>query len=688
MMFEAKRFSAPEGNGNGCRMKLEVSRGGSGMGKLWIGIVGVALAGALLVSGCGYKENNGTQRDNIMPKVFVTNFPPASDSRILTIDTTWDASHTRVTHIDTTYDFNTVTDTIVYLANPRIYWYGTDEDGRVDAFEYAVIPTDSLVPHPSGMPIVRNSSGVVDPLRFQGNSASAKAAADSLDWTELLPPNVVQSATVFLFADIDTSVAIDQFLFVRAIDNLGLRSEIEFARYSRQNHPPESYIDLDTIEIIQPNFSSQRVVRSRKYFSLPQSTVKYPGITIGWSGSDSLDFPDEQPPFEFNWVLYGPYPDKTSALPDSSKLIRTNDNLGTPRIEWTGEDRHTFFNLRSGWYVFEVRARDDAFVSDPTPAIARFQVVEPSFVKNYLLMDATNWTNGALLNAGSYNFRDIRQDSLTADTIRAFYEELFSNQGYSFVRPNDLWYRQTNECPDCYSPLPDRDVIGTYKAVIVYDEDMQIPLDRDNGNKEYETVLSEYMNVGGRVIVIGRNLFARSVTGWEPTASPIEATFTPADWAWSYFGLSRMFFPGHLGATLAAPVDLADFTSTIALDPSYPPVAVDTIYTLKLSQLPTCCPDSLDRDGDGVENWRYIPDVNWIGIDRNRGAEGFYQFNSYTPNTSPSQGRICGARFEFFDQIISRPTYRTAIMTFPLSLMKRGANQRAMVKELLDYILQ
>lgn len=674
---------------NGRRVRFGVNRGGSEMVKVWIRSAGVGVACALLATGCGYKDNKGDQRDNIKPKVFVTNYPPASDSRILRIDTTWDGTGTRVVKIDTTYDYDIITDTIIYLANPRIYWYGTDEDGRVDAFEYAVIPTDSLATHPAGMPTVRNVAGTVDPLRFVGSTALAKAAADSLDWIELLPPSdPVQYATVFLFADIDTSVALDQFLFVRAIDNLGLRSEIEFARYSRQNHPPESYIDLDTIEIIQPNFSSDRVVRSRKYFSLPQSTKTYPGIDIGWSGSDSLDFPDEQPAFEFNWVLYGPYPDKNSALPDSSKLIRTNDNLATPRIEWTDLEQHTFFNLRSGWYVFEVRARDDAFVSDPVPAIARFQVVEPSFVKDYLLMDATNWTNGALLNAGSYNFRDPRPDSLTPDTLRAHYEALFTNQGYAFVKPNDLWYRQTDKCPDCYSPLPDRDVIGTYKAVVVYDEDMQIPLDRDNPNKEYESVLSEYMNVGGRVILIGRDLFARSVTGWEPTAPPIEATFTPADWAFNYFGLSRMFFPGHLGATLSAPVDLADFTSTIALDPSYPAVFVDTILTLKLSQLPTSCPACLDRDGDGLENWRYIPDVNWIGIDRNRGTAGFYQFNSYLPNTSPSQGRICGARFEFFDFIINRRTFRTAVMTFPLSVMKRGPEQRAMVKELLDYILQ
>jgi hypothetical protein len=490
-----------------------------------------------------------------------------------------------------------------------------------------------------------------------------------------------------MFADIDTSVAIDQFLFVRAIDNLGLRSDIEYARYSRQNHPPETYIRLDTIEIIQPNFNSPEEVRSRKYYSLPQSTATYPGITIGWSGTDSTDFPDEQPAFEFNWVLFGPYPDKNSALPDSSKIVRTNDNLSTPRLEWTDQDRNTFFNLRSGWYVFWVRARDDAFVADPQPAIARFQVVEPSFDKEFLLLDATNWTNGSLLNAGSYNFRDPRLDSLTPDTLRALYESLFSGHGYAFNKATDTWYRQMSESPDAYRALPDRDILARYKALIVYDEDMQIPLDRDNNIREYSSVLGEYLNVGGRVVLIGRNLFASSVTGWAPTGGPQEATLTGADFGYIYFGVTRMYFPSHLFYAQGRLSDTADFFNVIPLDPRFPVVAVDTFYTLLLSQLPI--PGLVDRDGDGNANWLWIPDVNWIGIDRTRGAIGFYQFNSVYPNTSPSQGRIVGARYEFFDPLLGRNTFRSAIITFPLSLLKRGdGNLRAMAGAVLDYILE
>jgi len=654
---------------------------------IWITCGGIALLLAALVTGCGYLKNKGTPRDNIKPRVFITNVPPSSDSEILSIDTVFadPVLRTGILSIDTTYDYNTVVDTIIYLANPRIYWFGTDEDGRVDAFEYAVVPTDSLRPHPVGLSVVRDNTGLVNPQRF----VMTPAAADSLDWIELLPGqvDVVNSAAVFLFADIDTSVAIDQFLFVRAIDNLGLRSEIEYARYSRQNHPPETYIRLDTIEIIQPNFSSPKEVRSRKYYSLPQSTATYPGITIGWSGTDSTDFPDEQPAFEFNWVLFGPYPDQNSALPDSAKIVRTNDNLATPRLEWTEQERNTFFNLRSGWYVFWVRARDDAFVADPQPAIARFQVVEPAFDKEFLLMDATNWTNGNRLNAGSYFFREARGDSLAPDTLRALYESLFSGHGYPFSKATDAWYRQMPDSSDAYRALPDRDILARYKALVVYDEDMQVPLDLDNNIREFSSVLGEYMNVGGRVVLIGRNLFASSVTGWVPTGGPQEATLTGADFGYIYFGVTRMFFPSHLAYAQAGHTDTADFLNVIPLDPRFPVVATDTFLTLKLSQLPIS--GLKDRDGDGFENWLWIPDVNWIGIDRTRGAIGFYQFNSVYPNTSPSQGRIVGARYEFFDPLLGRNTFRSAIITFPLSVLKRGdGNLRVMARTVLDYILE
>jgi hypothetical protein len=40
------------------------------------------------------------------------------------------------------------------------------------------------------------------------------------------------------------------------------------------------------------------------------------------------------------------------------------------------------------------------------------------------------------------------------------------------------------------------------------------------------------------------------------------------------------------------------------------------------------------------------------------------------------------------DPVLGRATFRSAIVTIPLSPLKQNNNLRAMVKELLDYILE
>lgn len=661
--------------------------------KVWLTVSIAMILTMVFASGCGFMDTTGESRPNIKPKVFIANVPLSSQNLA---DTSLDTAGNIV--IDTLFD--SVVATATYFANPQIYWYGTDEDGRVDAYEYSVIPTDSLDPHPVGLQVVRDS-GTVNPRRFATNDSLQKL----LDWVYVEAPN----ATVGLYADIDTTVAIDQFLFVRAIDNLGLRSDIRYARYSRKNHPPDSYIQLDTVETIRLK-GSPNVVRGRKYYSLPQSTETYPGITIGWSGSDSLDYPEEQPAFDYNWALYGPYDTKEeAAIPDSSRMVRTNDNPNTLKLEWTTSDRHTFFNLRTGWYLFSVRSRDDAFVADPTPALGRFEVVEPSFDKPYLLMDASNYWEGFQTNSAAINFKTRAPGSLpalTPDSIHNFYYELFANQGWAFTRL-DVWKRTAhfdspNSLPE-QTLLPDRDVLGRYKAVIVVEFDEHSPLDKDvTGGPQFEPALSDYLNVGGRVVLIGRNLFGPDVTNWSSLSPPQEVTFSAIDFPFKYFGVTRMYFPGQFSTTYDSNpnwVLITDFVGALPIDPNFPRIDADTSTPYMIWDAGAITPQDtivvhgrsnvLTRIGiEGSPFWQLPPDVNWIGIDRTRGAVGFYQYDSRDPNTSPSQGRICGARFEYFDPILGQPTYRTAVLTFELWTMEHGDNLRRLAHELLSYILE
>jgi hypothetical protein len=463
---------------------------------------------------------------------------------------------------------------------------------------------------------------------------------------------------------------------------------LPFTAPRAQNHPPETYIHLDTLFDPCPQCMGPiaQLIPVR-YYSLSGPTATFDGIPIAWSGSDSSDYPGTQPPFDFNWLLFGPYTDHDSALPDSSRMVSTNDDPNTPQLEWTADSTYDAFDLRTGWYLFWVRARDDSLAIDSTPAMTRFEVIEPTFTKPFLLMDASNWRNGALLNAGSIDFRNPRTDSLRHDTIRTMYEDIFDGHSYIFDRTLDTWYRQADDslCPDCYLDTPHPSILSQYNALIVYDEDMQLPLDRDSRWREFETKLSDYLDVGGRVVLIGRNLFARSVTGWDPTAPAQEATFVPTHFAFDYFAVTSMCFPGHLGSSLNFSTDSSEFQNAVPLDPKFPALTTDTMRTLYLSQVPM--PGLTDRNGDGFANWLWTPDVNCLSIDSSRGARALYQFNSSQPGTSPSQGRVCGAAYEYYDTLLADYTFRTAILTFPLFPMRQDTDLRVLAGELLDYIL-
>jgi len=456
-----------------------------------------------------------------------------------------------------------------------------------------------------------------------------------------------------------------------------------------QNDLPETYLIFDTLEIFQPNYNSVRVVRPRIYYSLPVPTATYPGIVIRWKASDSLDHPLEQPPFDFNWVLFGPYADQAPALPDSSLLLVTNDDPGTPALEWAPDTSHAFCDLRDGWYVFWIRSRDDSLGIDPTPSVARFRVLEPTFEKPFLLMDASNWYNGYLLNCGSYDFRNQRQDSLTPSMIQEWYKDLFEGNGYAFDREVDTWARQidfdTNWCADCYRIFPDRDVLSSYKALIVYDEDMLMPLDRDNFQQEYGRMLDDYVAVGGRLALIGRNLFGPWDSLWLPNGPPNTKHFHAADFAARFFGLSSLNFQGDTYIAMNAIADSADFAGATPINPSFPALAVDTTTTLLLSQLPI--PGIRDRTGDLWGDWLWLPDVNVVDVDPAGGAVGLYSFQATDPASSPNQGRFCGVQYEYFDTVLSAYTFKTVLLTFPLSTLKRDGSPEALAGALLDYIL-
>jgi hypothetical protein len=178
---------------------------------------------------------------------------------------------------------------IVYFANipPEgqrtgrnlvVYWYGTDRDGLIDYYRYhiaTVAEVGSELPQIYIQHVPDSEWNYVD---VEPREADPKTA-------QVIPLEADMNDPVNSF--------VPQWVFLQAFDMEGLGSDIVFRLFSRNDNPPETNIlDFSTrIPFVDGDVGS--VIA---------------GVKINWSGSDRIDYPSN-PPLEYEWRLYGPYPD-------------------------------------------------------------------------------------------------------------------------------------------------------------------------------------------------------------------------------------------------------------------------------------------------------------------------------------------------------------------------------------------
>ncbi len=343
----------------------------------------VFLAALLVLAafiGCDILEpdRSGTAVENQPPEVFIVNIPP---------------------------------DSAVFSRNPDLNWYATDIDGYIRFFRYAVVVESMMVINGAPVP----------PDVFIQQGTDAQFGWDTLR-VDLDHPQ--SSATIRLYANVDFPVDsfVSQFFFIQACDDQGALSSVKYRKYSRNNHYPNTRF------------------RARDfYINAKDPSSPAPGINLDWRGADSIDWGRAEAPLEYEWRLYGPF-DTTAAI--YIKLVPENciydptldsligcidvpvldvDNLppaigGTPQPlqhsrgpnyandpndVWVTDNRTTLYNVFEGMnltqtskyrFIFWVRARDDGFVPDPTPAFQQFFVFEALFERPIAVFDETGYT--------------------------------------------------------------------------------------------------------------------------------------------------------------------------------------------------------------------------------------------------------------------------------------------------------
>jgi len=596
---------------------------------------------------CGKLSRKGTAPANLPPEVFLVNIPPNS------------------AHFDT-------------LA--WVYWYGFDQDGYIACYQYLVIPdTGNIIP---------KSGGYIDPAFVQliertspedWNDSSLAEIIDSVSLADVSRDIIyaVDSAgtwdRVMLFASVDTTIS--QYFFVRGVDNEGAVSKIwkpdsekgsNFRWFTRSNRPPITTVNYDTMLI---------------EYCLPETTVDWKGIKISWSAEDPDYGPRFQPSFNYSWELFGPFESKAAIdTTDPTKIYYSSwdGSTGTPIVDSTSRILFGLDNAGGedyGWYQFRVRAWDDAFAPDTTPATANFKIIKPPFLfkdkdkKSVLLVDATSYD-------GAYAL-------VHRDTLQSFYIGLLESLKAQGKIDTYSFYRLDRD--EVYPPL--EDTLAHYKLAIFFNEGRYSAiqgypnLENDTGFVQIE----RYLRVGGRVWMIGQNNFGVDdppVPSYIRISSYDRYGYTGVvDRLGNYFfGVTGMFHPvfksGNRNEEMIAAEPYLPYGADL------PQLEVDTA---RLSYY-TFRGEPIGAVG--------IPRANWESIWNANYNERLYTFISLYGSQSTMHGRACASRayspnpWTFYNED-GQPTlqWRVAEFCFPAVAMKPEQMQD-MMEVMVSWFMQ
>jgi hypothetical protein len=605
---------------------------------------------------CGRLKNKGILPPNQIPIVYLSNIPP-EDSK--------------------------------FSANPRIYWYGTDVDGYITRYQYVVIP-ESVKDTAGNIVdlhlIKKGEDGSVDSF-FVKNLQSIRASewVDSLISKHLrdsgfhvpaesmiVVDTPVTEMNVRMFAEIDTLKFVNQYIFVRAVDNLASTSLIwkpdlkgghTFRRFCGNSHPPDTYID-------KKRFNPNLV-----YYSLPETTKTWKGIKIFWQGSDSVDYPQTQPEFTYSWELLGPFAETLGINPHTASYPVVDSSYDTLlETRWVKEKSRLFANLKnyneegggeSGWYLFRVKAKDDAFVEDETPAYAFFQVVHPSFTytqrRRVLLIDASI-------------YKSFYAIIVPFEITRKYYKEILNSLSEEMGFDFDFWVDPYSTPFEKHLP-PNEHTLSLYDLVIVMhyggkeeglsSSQAYFPWGGSAGTDTGYTQYKRYLDVGGRVWFIGANNFglgAQELAGIHLTeATNISSGFyqhsITCDLARNYFGIYGIYYPNWASGITS---QNEEFIAAAPYVPGsgFPELKVDSILVATgVWSNPNHTPQHKEA----------VPHVNYDIL--GPGVERLYTFISYKGTQSDLDGKPCGCRF-------AGSTFKTAEFCFPLFVMEQEKSKQ------------
>jgi hypothetical protein len=406
---------------------------------------------------------------------------------------------------------------------PIVYWIGDDPDGFVEYYSYIDDTT---------------TAARQDPVSFIQN-------VDPSRWVD----TVATQATIYLLTEEGDTT--EHTFFIRATDDDGAHSVFNPSQHIRTYYRTNLAPNTPRIKWEQwpdDSFSTDNTIRDT-LFCIDTTTTNWGGIGFVWKANDPDDRELNIIPLQFNYILVDA---------DSNLIPRWS----LPPNEFRDTKNLTIFGLPTGWYTLYVWSRDDGYTLSHEPGHISFYVISPAFrdpaqMRHILMYDET-------ANTGLGNW--------PGDSVNAFYQDLLNSVPQEQLVPGARYVMDGLDVmfwdnSNLNNPLP-YDLVHYFKLIIMYDEDKTDASGNTAAIDYRNKILSDYMDVGGNVWIIGRRMLVGTFACAQGTLIQSQLP----SFLVNYFGLS-----GGTAANWPWPsITSIEFIGAFPASQDFPLLTVDT----------------------------------------------------------------------------------------------------------------
>lgn len=474
----------------------------------------------------------------------------------------------------------------VFSYAPTIHWSGYDPDGFIDHYSYADVYDTTFV------------NGFKAELDQSGGNPEAYFAAHQNEFTWV--DTTSMQARIYLLTAGDEIT--EHIFFLRAFDNNdppAVSQGLVFKTYFRSNQKPNNPM-IKPMEESDEAFALNYVVTDT-LFCLDELASPWAGISFNWTASDPDDKELYKIPLEYTYYL-----------------VKTpNDTIENwCNSDWAEIQQIQLFGLNDGSYTFSVWVRDDGLTPCEEPATIKFTTVRPTFEYHILIVDESqNFTN-------TNQPYELKPKNAAFDLYMDILGNLEGQLEYDNFTMNGVDVRvldRSVETNYINSPIP-YNLIGKYKLVLILDDD------RSATNADYivnrNTVLKDYLDIGGRVWIEGRRLFTSygyATSYPDSTINIMSSAGTSPRILADYFQLEMGFATDYIQYVALQVVP--EFQAALPSVSGFPLLAVDSA---KVGMI------------NNVQDSTVLIDVDWFT--RADEATTLYNYKSVTSDTSRPEG--------------------------------------------------